>query len=29
MKTGEIAVAGFSRELMDDPKIRQAYLGGS
>ena len=29
MKTGEIAISGFSREIIDDPKIRQAYLGGS
>ena len=29
MKTGEIAMSGFSTSLMDDPKIRQAYLGGN
>jgi len=29
MKTGEMAISGFSREIIDDPKIRQAYLGGS
>jgi len=29
MKTGEIAMSGFSTHLMDDPKIRQAYLGGN
>ncbi len=28
MKTGEIAMSGFSCDIMDDPKIRQAYLGG-
>lgn len=29
MKTGEIIMSGFSGELMEDPKIQQAYLGGS
>lgn len=29
MKTGEIAMSGFSTSLMDDPKISQAYLGGN
>jgi len=29
MKTGEIAMSGFSTDLIDDPKIRQAYLGGN
>jgi branched-chain amino acid transport system ATP-binding protein len=29
MKTGEVAITGFSSELIDDPQIRQAYLGGS
>ncbi len=28
MKTGEIAMSGFSEDLIDDPKIRKAYLGG-
>lgn len=28
MKTGEIALSGFSNDLMDDSKILQAYLGG-
>ncbi len=28
MKTGEISMHGYSKDLMNDPKIRQAYLGG-
>jgi ABC-type lipopolysaccharide export system ATPase subunit len=29
MKTGEIAMSGISVEIMNNPKIRQAYLGGN
>jgi len=29
MKTGEIAISGISVEIMNNPKIRQAYLGGN
>lgn len=27
MRTGEIVLTGFSRDIMNNPKIRQAYLG--
>lgn len=29
MKTGEIIMSGYSGDLMENPKIKQAYLGGS
>jgi len=28
LRTGEIAKTGLSKELADDPEIREAYLGG-
>jgi branched-chain amino acid transport system ATP-binding protein len=28
LETGKIVLAGTGKELLDDPKVREAYLGG-
>ena len=28
LETGEVVLEGLARELMDNPKVKEAYLGG-